>query len=207
MASASLLACQQPPAARGTANDSLQPVTGTHHYVSGYAPVIGEDIQVIVEIPTGTTAKGEVGKSDGLLHWEIENGRPRVVNYLGYPGNYGMIPRTLLLKDAGGDGDPLDVIVLSPPIERGAVVQAKLIGVLKRLDRSEQDDKLIAVLKDTPFYPLDSVTELDQNFNGISLIISTWFENYKGPGEREALGFGDRDEAASILDAAISAYE
>ena len=37
--------------------------------------------------------------------WEFRDGKPRVVAYLGYPGNYGMIPRTLLPKEHGGDGD------------------------------------------------------------------------------------------------------
>ena len=49
--------------------------------------------------------------------------KPREVKYLGYPGNYGMIPRTLLPKELGGDGDPLDVIVLGPAVERGSCDQ------------------------------------------------------------------------------------
>ena len=186
--------------------ESSQPVTGKHHYVSGFEPVVGGDIQVVIEIPTGTTAKWEVNKSDGLLHWELKNGKPRVVQYLGYPGNYGMIPRTLLPKDEGGDGEPLDVIVLGPPVERGAVVQAKLIGVLKLLDGGEQDDKLVAVLKDTPFYTLESVSQLDKEFVGITAIIQKWFESYKGSGEMKALGYGDKEEADIILQAAIKAY-
>ena len=41
-------------------------------------------------------------------------------------------------KEDGGDGDPLDVIVLGPTIPRGTVV-AKLIGILRLLDNGEQD--------------------------------------------------------------------
>jgi len=57
-----------------------------------------------------------------------------------------MIPQTLLSKENGGDGDPLDVIILGPSISRGSVVKAHLIGVLKLLDGGEQDDKLIAII-------------------------------------------------------------
>lgn len=206
-----LLACdgamQKAPIPTIDAVNSLQPIVGAGNFISGYAPKIDNDIQVVIEIPTGTTAKWEVDKSDGLLHWEIKNGKPRIVKYLGYPGNYGMIPRTLLAVESGGDGDPLDVIVLGPPVDRGSVVKAKLIGVLKLIDAGEQDDKLIAVLEDTPFYFLNSINELDENFNGVSLILSTWFESYKGPDQMQAKGFGDRNEAQAILDTAILAFE
>ena len=200
-------AIQKAPAPSIDTIESIQPIVGARHFISGYAPKVDNDIQVVIEIPTGTTAKWEVDKSDGLLHWEIKNGNPRIVEYLGYPGNYGMIPRTLLAKDSGGDGDPLDVIVLGPPVDRGSVVKAKLIGVLKLLDGGEQDDKLIAVLEDTSFYFLNSINDLDENFSGVSLILSTWFESYKGPGEMQAKGFGEITEAEAILDTAILAFE
>ena len=152
-------AIQKAPALSIDTIESIQPIVGASHFISGYAPKVDNDIQVVIEIPTGTTAKWEVDKSDGLLHWQIKNGNPRIVEYLGYPGNYGMIPRTLLAKDSGGDGDPLDVIVLGPPV------------------------------------------------GGVSLILSTWFESYKGPGEMQAKGFGEITEAEAILDTAILAFE
>ena len=51
--------------------------------------------------------------------WTFDHDTPRIVNYLGYPGNYGMIPRAFLPKNLGGDGDPLDVLLLGPSIKRG----------------------------------------------------------------------------------------
>ena len=50
----------------------------------------------MVEIPAGSNDKWEVDKTSGALYWEQEDGKPRVVQYLAYPGNYGMIPRTSL---------------------------------------------------------------------------------------------------------------
>lgn len=73
------------------------------------------DVNAVVEIPAGTLDKWELSKSNGQVEWETVNDVPRVVNYLGYPGNYGMIPRTLLPKDDEGDADPLDILVLGPP--------------------------------------------------------------------------------------------
>lgn len=180
---------------------------GERSFLSGY-PALNKDrsVNVVVEIPSGTTAKWEVSKPEGQLKWEFKKGKPRVVNYLGYPGNYGMIPRTLLPKELGGDGDPLDVIVLGPAVARGSVVSAKVIGVLRLLDRGEQDDKLIAVMAGTPMYSVSSMAELDQSYVGVSTIIERWFSNYKGPGKMEAKGFAESKEAMEILEAAIKAF-
>jgi inorganic pyrophosphatase len=177
------------------------------HLVRDIAPETPEGrINVVIEIPAGTNAKWEVQKDSGLLGWEQRNGRPRIVQYLPYPGNYGMVPQTLLPKELGGDGDPLDVIVLGPALTRGSVVEARLIGVLELLDRGEQDDKLIAVLPEGPLGNVSDLAELDANFAGISEILRLWFSNYKGPGKMSAKGFGDRAKALKILEAAIAAY-
>jgi inorganic pyrophosphatase len=184
-----------------------KPVFGKYHFIHGYDPLLTNDtVQVIIEIPAGTNQKWEVNKSDGNIQWEIKDGKHRIVQYLGYPGNYGMVPRTLLSYVNGGDGDPLDVLVLGPPLERGSVVSAKLIGVLNLSDSGEQDDKLIAVMKDTPFYDLGSVQGMRKKFPGVLPIIETWFESYKGPGEVTSSGYSGALDARVILDNAIETY-
>ena len=177
--------------------------------VAGYAPRNDDGtINVVVEIPTGTNAKWEVTKEDThVLKWEFKKGKPRVVKYIGYPGNYGMIPQTLLPKELGGDGDPLDIIALGPAQQRGGVVRAKLIGVLKLLDDGEQDDKLIAVLEGSALYEVSSLRELNETYGGVAEIVRLWFSNYKGPGEMEFEGFGDVAEAQKILAAAHAAFK
>lgn len=178
------------------------------HLLNDFEPIADNgDINVVVEIPAGTLEKWEVEKIEGNLSLEYIDSKPRIVQYLAYPGNYGMIPRTLLPKELGGDGDPLDVLVLGDASERGSIIQCKVIGVLKMLDRGEQDDKLIAVKKDSPFYQINSIEELDKEFIGVTSIISTWFSNYKGPDMIEVIGFEEKGIADKILESAINEFE
>lgn len=142
---------------------------GETNLLTDYEPTNSDGtINVVVEIPTGTVAKWEVSKPDGHLNWKFKKGKPRVVQYLVYPGNYGMVPRTLLPKDRGGDGDPLDVTVLGPTMPRGSVVKAKLVGVLKLLDHGEQDDKLITVFKRSALNNVDNLKELNEKIFGVA---------------------------------------
>jgi len=164
------------------------------------------DINVVIEVPAGTLEKWEVSKPEGVIRLEQIEGKPRKVKYLAYPGNYGMIPQTLLPKSAGGDGDPLDVIVLGPSVKRGSIIKAKIIGMLHLLDRGEQDDKLIAVQIDSPLYQVESIEQLIENYQGIATIIETWFTNYKGPGQLESKGFSEADTANETLKKAIAAF-
>ncbi len=164
------------------------------------------DVNAVIEIPSGTIEKWELNKSTGQVQWELVDNTPRIVNYLGYPGNYGMIPQTLLSKEKGGDGDPLDILVLGPPATRGGIVKCKIIGVLYLMDRGEQDDKLIAVSDNSPLYHVNDMTELNKNYKGISEIIKLWFTNYKGPDKMESKGFGDKNTALEILRDAINEF-
>jgi inorganic pyrophosphatase len=164
-------------------------------------------INVVVEIPAGTTAKWEVDKDDGVLKWEERKGKPRIVRYLGYPGNYGMVPRTLLPEELGGDGDPLDVLVLGEAVDQGAVVKARVVGVLRLLDDGEQDDKLLAVTPGSPLAEAEDIDSLDSLFPGITRIVETWFTSYKGPGRIQSRGFAGVSEATRVLAASVRAYE
>ncbi len=181
---------------------------GKKHFLKDYPPVDSSgNINVVVEIPTGTNEKWEVDKTEGNLKWEKKAGKPRIVSYLGYPGNYGMIPRTLSPKKLGGDGDPLDVIIIGSAVPRGSIVNVRPIGVLKLLDDGEQDDKIIAVSVNSELRKVLSIEELNQNFKGITEILQIWFSNYKGPGRMQSKGIDSVSEAQAVIRAAIKAYE
>ena len=178
------------------------------HLLHDYSPLDEEGhVQAVVEIPAGTLQKWEVEKETGELEWEIKDGQRRVVDYLSYPGNYGMIPQTYLPSDKGGDGDPLDVLILGEATKRGEILPCEIIGVLKLLDRGEIDDKLIAVPVEGPFSAVESMKELNEDYPGAQVIIETWFTSYKGPDKMESLGFEERESAIQIFNQAISDYK
>ena len=104
---------------------------------------IEEPIPAIIEIPTGSKVKYELDKKSGLLLVD------RILfSAVHYPANYGFVPRTYC-----DDGDPLDVLVLcSETIQPLAIMQAKIIGVMKMRDDKGEDDKLIAVHAHDPNY-------------------------------------------------------
>lgn len=164
-------------------------------------------VNAVIEIPAGTLEKWELNKSTGKMELEMIDGKPRIINYLGYPGNYGMIPQTLLSIEQGGDGDPLDVLVLGPPVERGSIMKCKIIGVLLLLDRGEQDDKLVAVSTNSKFYHLNDIEQLKSEYPGVHEIIELWFTNYKGPGLMQSNGYGTKKQAMEILTSAIAEYD
>ncbi|MGC9330625.1 MAG: inorganic diphosphatase [Bacteroidales bacterium] len=165
-------------------------------------------VNALIEIPAGSDKKYELDKTTGKLKWEtLENGRKRHIQYLPYPANYGMIPRTLLPKSKGGDGDPLDVILLGPAIKRGTIVPCRIIGVLLLTDSGEQDDKLIAVRDSTAFSGITNPDELDAEFPGVSNIIEIWFTNYKGEGIITSSGWKNSKKAYEILDKAVLEYK
>lgn len=182
-------------------------VVGNKSFLTGYQALNSDGtINVVIEIPAGTTAKWEVTKPDGALEWKFKKGKPRVVKYLAYPGNYGMVPQTLLPEELGGDGDPLDVIVLGPAVPRGSVVNAKVLGVLKLIDRGEQDYKIIAVFKKSPLHKANNLRELNSRFPGATTIVEIWFLNYKGPGKMKSKGYGEVNEAMKVINTAVEAF-
>lgn len=98
---------------------------------------VPNDINVIIEIPTsGEPVKYEVDKATGALFVDRF-----LTTAMYYPCNYGYIPQTL-----SEDGDPVDVLVLTPaPLISGSVVRARPIGMLKMTDEAGIDAKLLAV--------------------------------------------------------------
>lgn len=185
-------------------------ITGQGDLMDQQAINANGTVKAIIEIPAGTLAKWEISKDNPqAIEWEITGGHPRVVQYLGYPANYGAIPGTDLPKELGGDGDPLDVLVLGQAIPRGETVNVRVIGVLRMLDGGEQDNKLIAVIgSGSPFSHISGMAQLDAEFPAASQIIDLWFANYKGPdGGMVSQGFGDAAEALAILEAAAAQFE
>jgi inorganic pyrophosphatase len=156
-------------------------------------------VNAVIEIPTGDNRKFEIDPDTGRLFWELKDGKPRVVKYLGYPTNYGSIPRTL-----GGDGDPIDMLAIGAMEQRGEISAVQVVGVMRMIDGGDVDDKLIGVLPGTSF---EGKTLDDLRAAGVLTILEAWFENYKGPGEIEVTLFEGADAAAQVLAESMAAYE
>jgi len=177
-------------------------------YLAGY-PAMTENglINVIVENPAGTNDKWMINKRTAALEWEQQDGTPRVIQYLAYPANYGMVPRTSMPYDVGGDGDPLDIVLLGPQVQRGKVVSARPIGILRLTDDGERDDKIVAVQITGPLSDVTDMPSLETNYPGTLAIIETWFVNYKGKGRTMSAGFENAAVAIEVIREANRYYE
>ena len=162
---------------------------------------IRNDVNVIIEIPAlSEPVKYEVDKDTGALFVDRFIGTS-----MHYPCNYGFINKTL-----GDDGDPVDVLVVTPiPLRAGSVIRSRVVGVLDMTDESGRDEKLVAVPigKMTPIY--DDVKEatdlpkltLDQ--------IKHFFEHYKDlePGKWVKVeGWGNADKARETVMKGVENY-
>jgi len=166
-----------------------------------------QTINIVVEISKNTSSKWQISKIDGSLEHEFFMGEPRIVNYSPYPVNYGIIPRTVIPINKGGDGDPLDAIILGKEIEMGKVMKVKVIGVLKMTDFGEQDDKIIAVQLNDEFSKYNEINELKKSNNNLLDEVILWFQNYKGENIIKVAGYESSIEAVNLIMMGSRYYE
>lgn len=161
-----------------------------------------EEINVVIEIIEGASSvKYEVDKDTGCLMVD------RFMNVsMHYPANYGFVPKTLY-----DDGDPVDVLVLTPePIVPGAVIKCRPVAVLGTEDESGPDAKILAVPTDkigTDYYR--NVRDLDDVDERLRNKISHFFEHYKDHEQGKWVkvsGWEGADKAKAEIEKSISAY-
>src|SRR6478672_2498730 len=132
---------------------------------------VPNDCNVVIEIPMhGEPIKYEVDKETGAVF--VNRFMSTAMHY---PCNYGYIPQTL-----SDDGDPCDVLVLSPvPLITGVVVRCRPIGMLKMDDEAGGDAKILAVPTDKLSSLYRSI-ETPRDLPEIQLAqIAHFFEHYK----------------------------
>ena len=157
-------------------------------------PTRGESgINVVIEIPAGTNHKIEYQKEAQRFENDQINGEDRVIRFLPYPGNYGFIPSTFMDPARGGDGDALDILVVSESIPTGTVVETKPIACLLLRDQGELDTKIIAVPADSSLQtiPIENFQDFLIHHDAAKRIIEEWFLHYKGPGVMEMMRWED----------------
>jgi inorganic pyrophosphatase len=160
------------------------------------------DFNVIIEIPAqADPIKYEVDKETGAVF--VDRFMSTAMHY---PCNYGYIPRTL-----SDDGDPSDVLVLSPvPLITGVVVRCRPIGMLKMEDEAGGDAKVLAV-------PIDRLSGLYRQIQSprdlpeiTTRQIAHFFEHYKDlePGKWVRISsWTDAEEAKREILDSVARYE
>ena len=176
-------------------------------------------VTTYIEIVPTDTVKYELDKTSGLLKID----RPQRFSNV-CPTNYGLIPQTYCgekvaelfgersgRKGLVGDGDPLDICVLSDRTisHSNLLLSAVPIGGLSMLDRQEADDKIIAVMEGDVAY--GSWRDIGDCPRSIVERLEHYFLTYKqAPGSEtrktEITGVYDREAAHAVIRAAREDY-
>lgn len=171
------------------------------------------NVNAYIEITPFDFVKYEVDKTTGYLRVD----RPHRTSSQP-PSLYGFIPKTycgdrvknLSPKSSKGDGDPLDICIISErPIAKSEIIlRAKVVGGIQMIDHDEADDKIIAVLEN------DNIWQSADNINDLPKVIIErlrhYFLTYKlMPGEKSNISIDriyDKEHAFKVVQAAILDY-
>jgi len=177
-------------------------------------------LRCFIEVVPGDQMKYEIDKESGYLKVD----RPNLYSS-NVPLLYGFIPMTYsdtssadyCMKMTGltglkGDGDPVDVIVLTDrQIPRGdLIVEAIPIGGFRMIDKNETDDKILAVLKNDQTY--GHYNELSELPRALIKRIKHYFLTYKDDPESSQdsvvhiTGEYGSKEARDIINAGFEDY-
>ena len=172
-----------------------------------------ELLNAYIEITPFDVIKYEVDKHSGYLRID----RPQRGSSQP-PALYGFIPRTycdrhvqrLSPRSERGDGDPLDICVVSErPITRSEIiVRARVVGGLQMIDHGDADDKIIAVLDNDFVY--GAAREIGDLPTVLVERLRHYFETYKWVPERPTNVsiehvYG-REHAGEVVRAAMQDY-
>lgn len=153
----------------------------------------GGVVNAVVEITKGTVIKNELDCKTGILiPVKILHKKYK------YKFNYGFINQTY-----ADDNDPVDIaVVCRERLLPKSVLPCRVVGVIKTVDKDEQDDKIIAV----PIYKTGGKS-YSKKVNIKRLL--RFFSKYKYPNQKGTVvqGAGDEDEALEIIQKAEKAYQ
>jgi len=149
------------------------------------------EFDVLIEIPRGTRNKYEMDHETGRLRLDR-----MLFTSTRYPADYGYIEDTL-----GGDGDPLDALVLvEEPTFPGCLIRCRTIGMFRMTDEAGPDEKVLCIpsadVRQEHVQDLRHLPEFER------LEIQHFFHVYKDlePGKSvEGADWGTRHEAEAEI--------
>lgn len=147
-------------------------------------------VDIMVEIPKGSRNKYEYDPVKGMIRFDR-----MLFSAVHYPSDYGFILDTL-----GGDGDPLDALVLLwEPTFPGCLIEAKPVGLFKMRDEKGEDEKILCVPVGDPYW--NKIETLDQVPAHLLTEISYFFATYKDLEKKKVGvdGWADRETAVEII--------
>ncbi len=157
------------------------------------------EVNAIIEVPLRSDPiKYEFDKASGAIFVDRF-----LYTSMFYPCNYGFVPHTLAT-----DGDPIDVMVVGRmPVQPGAVLPVRPIGLLELEDESGGDEKILAV----PIPHVTRIYDKVQSWQDLPEIdlkrIQHFFEHYKDLEPEKWVRVGnwrDPDEAHRLIREAIA---
>jgi inorganic pyrophosphatase len=156
-------------------------------------------IEAVIEIPRGSRNKYEVDHETGRVHLDRVLYTPFV-----YPVDYGYFDKTL-----GGDGDPLDALVLLEfPVFPGVVVNVRAVGVLPMEDDGGMDEKILCVpAEDKRWDHIQDINDVPEQTRNE---IEHFFTHYKDlePGKWVKCGkWANKAEAERLIAEAKANYK
>ena len=162
---------------------------------------VPDEVNVVIEIPKDAEpVKYEVDKATGAIFVDRVLSTP-----MRYPCNYGYVPQTL-----GGDGDPLDALVVLPlPLVPGSVIRCLPVGMLRMTDEAGADEKLIVVPHPKTFAGYAHITDIAQVSPHRLERIGHFFEHYKDLEKGKWVkveGWTGAEEAKREIEAGIARY-
>jgi inorganic pyrophosphatase len=160
-----------------------------------------EEINVIIEIPKGSSIKYELDTTNGLIFVDRI-----LLSAMYYPCNYGSIPKT---KEE--DGDPVDVLVLGHnPIIPMAVIRARPVGVFLTEDEKGHDSKIVAAPLNKIDPSFSTIKEVDDIPEYLRNQITHFFEHYKELEQGKyvkVIGWKGRDIAKKQISEAMNKFK
>ncbi|MFC7356671.1 inorganic diphosphatase [Jejudonia soesokkakensis] len=171
--------------------------------------VTSETINVVIEIPAGTNKKIEYHKTSKQFLVDKMEGVDRIKPYLPYPANYGFVPSTLSDPAIGGDGDPIDVMLIAETLPSGTIIEAIPVAMLRLVDEGETDDKVICIPANKKLRTVDasSLAEMNTKYPKALEIIRLWFEFNDAEESIAVKGYVDASEAIQEIKICQKAFQ